>query len=131
MNRRDFLISSSAAWAAAGISSPLNAASSNPLPSIPSLAELASIRMSHGFMELFNLPIAMNDWGYAQTVKSVSGLNAIAFPPYACCGIPNIPWSPGYLRTCELFIDGRFAALSDSSTDAIVYPLESGIFENV
>lgn len=77
--------------------------------------------MRHGFMELFNLPIAMNDWGYAQTVKSVSGLMAICFPPYAFCGIPDVPWSPGYLRTCEIFIDGKFCALSDAPEEAVTY----------
>ncbi len=121
MNRRDFLISSSAALALGREGSPLLALSPKSLSSIPSLAELASIRTSYGFMELFNLPIAMNDWGYAQAVKSVSALNAIAFPPYACCGVPNIPWSPGYLRTCELFVDGRFVALSDNPAEAITY----------
>ena len=121
MNRRDFLKGSTAAMAAAGAVSELNAVAPKLLPSNPSLAELASIRMSHGFMELFNLPIAMNDWGYAQAVKSVSALNAIAFPPYACCGVPNIPWSPGYLRTCEIFVDGRFVALSDNPAEAVTY----------
>jgi len=121
MNRRDFLITSSAVLGAAGLRSQPSALAPRPLSPIPSLAELASIRMSHGFMELFNLPIAMNDWGYAQTVKSVSALNAIAFPPYACCGVPDIPWSPGYLRTCELFVDGQFAALSDNPAAAVTY----------
>ncbi|MGD0733426.1 MAG: hypothetical protein ABR956_19335 [Terracidiphilus sp.] len=64
---------------------------------------------------------AMNDWGYAQTVKSVTGLSAIAFPPFACCGIPDVAWSPGYLRTCELFVNGKFAALSDDPLRAVTY----------
>ena len=121
MNRRTFLKASAATAAVAAGRPGLRAIPSRPLPAIPSLASLASIRMSHGFMELFNLPIAMNDWGYAQTVKSVSGLNAIAFPPYACCGVPEVPWSPGYLRTCELFISGKFAALSDDVANATTY----------
>jgi hypothetical protein len=99
----------------------MGAAASRALPPIPLPADLASIRMTHGFMELFNLPIAMNDWGYAQAVKSVTGLNAIAFPPYACCGIPDIPWSPGYFRTCELFVNGKFAALPDDPAQAVTY----------
>jgi hypothetical protein len=121
MNRRTFLKTSVATAAVATGNPRLGAITSRPLPAIPSLASLASIRMSHGFMDLFNLPIAMNDWGYAQTVKSVAGLNAIAFPPYACCGIPDVPWSPGYLRTCELFVNGKFAALSSAPSDAVTY----------
>jgi hypothetical protein len=77
--------------------------------------------MTHNFMELFNLPIAMNDWGYAQTVKSVSAISAIAFPPYACCGVPSIPWSPGYLTTCELFVNGKLASLSNDPAQAVTY----------
>ena len=121
MNRRAFLKTSAATAAVAAGSPGLNAIASTTLPAIPSLASLASVRMPHGFMDLFNLPIAMNDWGYAQTVKSVAGLSAIAFPPYACCGVPDVAWSPGYLRTCELFINGKFAALSDDPAKAVTY----------
>jgi hypothetical protein len=121
MNRRTFLKTSAATAAVAAGSPGLGAIAPKSLPAIPSLARLASTRMSHGFMELFNLPLAMNDWGYAQTVKSVAGLSAIAFPPYACCGIPDVAWSPGYLRTCELFINGKFAALSNGPAHAVTY----------
>ncbi|HTW49347.1 MAG TPA: hypothetical protein VMD92_15445, partial [Acidobacteriaceae bacterium] len=91
------------------------------LPAIPSLDDLASVRMPHTFMELFNLPISMNDWGYAQTVKSVSGITAIGFTPYACCGIPDIPWSPGLLNTCELMVNDRLVAISDDPSEAVTY----------
>lgn len=121
MNRRTFLKSSAGAAVLAAGSSSLRPLAAAARPAIPALDDLASVRMSHTFMELFNLPIAMNDWGYAQTVKSVSALSAIAFPPYACCGVPNIPWSPGYLTTCELFFDGRLASLSDDPARAITY----------
>lgn len=121
MNRRAFLKTSAAVVTVAAADQRMHALASRSLPAIPSLADLASTRMTHGFMELFNLPIAMNDWGYAQTVKSVTGLSAIAFPPYACCGVPDVAWSPGYLRTCELFIDGKFAALSDDPAQAVTY----------
>ena len=77
--------------------------------------------MPHFYSELFNLPIAMNDWGYAQAVKSVSGISAIAFPPYACCGMPDIPWSPGYLTTCELMLNDRLLAVSDAAGHAVTY----------
>lgn len=121
MNRRSFLKSSAGAAVLAAGSPPLRALAPSPRPAIPSLDDLASVRMTHTFMDLFNLPIAMNDWGYAQTTKSVSGLSAIAFPPYACCGIPNIPWSPGYLTTCELFADGKLASISDDPARAVTY----------
>jgi TAT (twin-arginine translocation) pathway signal sequence len=121
MNRRTFLKASAATAAVAAGKPGLGAIATKNLRAIPSLADLASVRMRHGFMDLFNLPIAMNDWGYAQTVKSVTGLSAIAFPPYACCGVPDVAWSPGYLRTCELFINGKFAALSDDPAQAVTY----------
>ncbi len=119
MNRRSFLKVS----AATTLSIPAlsRAATGRPFPSIPSLADLASTRMPHTFMELFNLPIAMNDWGYAQTVKSVSAISAIAFPPYACCGIPDTPWSPGLLSTCELMMNDRLVSISNEQAQAVTY----------
>lgn len=120
MNRRTFLKVSGGAAAMAGPAN-LLAAMPRTLPAIPSLADLASVRMPHTYMDLFNLPIAMNDWGYAQTVKSVSAVSAIGFPPYACCGMPDIPWSPGFLTTCELFVNDRFAAISDDPAQAVTY----------
>jgi hypothetical protein len=77
--------------------------------------------MTHTFMELFNLPIAMNDWGYAQAVKSVSAITAMAFPPYACCGIPDTPWSPGLLSTCELTMNDRLVSIANDPAEAITY----------
>jgi hypothetical protein len=120
MNRRTFLKLSGAT---AAITAQGNALTppARTLPAIPSLNDLASVRMPHTFMDLFNLPIAMNDWGYAQAVKSVSAISAIGFPPYACCGIPDIPWSPGFLTTCELFMDDVFPAISDDPSQAVVY----------
>jgi len=120
MNRRSFLKASAAA---ATLSLPRGSlgAPMQILPSIPSLADLASTRMPHTFMELFNLPIVMNDWGYAQTVKSVSAITAIAFPPYACCGIPDTPWSPGLLTTCELVMNDRLPSLSNNPEQAVIY----------
>ncbi|MGD0890945.1 MAG: hypothetical protein ABR923_05380 [Terracidiphilus sp.] len=120
MDRRTFLKTSAAATTLA-LPSAGFAGARQALPSIPSLADLASTRMSHTFMELFNLPIAMNDWGYAQTVKSVSAIMAIAFPPYACCGIPDTPWSPGLLSTCELMMNDRLISISDDPAQAVTY----------
>ena len=121
MNRRKFLKASAGAASLAAGAPPLRALTPTPRPALPRLADLSSVRMTHSFMELFNLPIAMNDWGYGQTVKSVSAISAIAFPPYACCGVPNIPWSPGYLTTCELFVNGRLASISNDPRQAVTY----------
>src|SRR5208283_5164826 len=88
---------------------------------MPALNDLASIRMPHTFMELFILPITMNDWGYAQAVKSVSAITAMAFPPYVCCGVPDTPWSPGLLNTCELILNDRLAAISNDPAHAVTY----------
>jgi hypothetical protein len=119
MNRRNFLkVSAAAAVTARANSLP---AISHSLPAVPSLNDLASIRMPHTFMELFNLPISMNDWGYAQTVKSVSAITAMAFPPYVCCGVPDTPWSPGLLNTCELILNDRLAAISNDPAQAVTY----------
>ena len=54
----------------------------------------------------------MNELGYAQVAKSVSAITAISFPPYACCGVPETAWSPGFLLTCEIFLNGRFLAIA-------------------
>ena len=82
------------------------------LASPPNLADLASDALTFQFRDLFNAPAAMNEYGYAQVGKSVSSITAICFPPYACCGPPAMEWSPGYLLTCELFVDGRFVAIA-------------------
>ena len=47
----------------------------------------------------------MNEWGNLKVAKSVSGVNAIAFPPFACCGSAR-PEGPD-LDTCELFLNDR------------------------
>ena len=78
----------------------------------PHLADLASDPLTYHFRDLFNCPTAMNEYGYAQVGKSVSAITAITFPPYACCGPPDTAWSPGFLLTCELFVDGEFAAIA-------------------
>jgi hypothetical protein len=88
------------------------AAAKSRLECPPSLEALAGDRLSYHFRDLFNCPAAMNELGYAQVGKSVSAITAISFPPYACCGMPETAWSPGYLLTCELFLDGRFLAIA-------------------
>jgi hypothetical protein len=76
----------------------------------PSLDALAADRLTYRFRDLFNCPATMNELGYAQVGKSVSAITAISFPPYACCGVPEVAWSLGFLLTCELFLDGRFSS---------------------
>jgi hypothetical protein len=77
------------------------------LPPLPKLADLASDRLVHHFRDLFNPPAAQNEWGYLQATKSVSGITAISFPPFICCGTPAIPFTPGDLVTCELFLNDQ------------------------
>jgi hypothetical protein len=91
------------------------------LASPPQLKDLASDRLTYQFRDLFNCPAAMNEYGYAQVGKSVSSVTAISFPPYACCGPPETEWSPGYLLTCELFLDGRFVAIAAPPDGTVEY----------
>jgi hypothetical protein len=73
---------------------------------------MASDRLTYRLRDLFNCPVAKNEFGYAQVGKSVSAITAISFPPYACCGVPETAWSPGFLLTCEVFLNGRFLAIA-------------------
>jgi hypothetical protein len=82
------------------------------LGSPPSLQDLAADRLRYHFRDLFNRPAIMNELGYAQVGKSVSSMTAIACPPYVCCGTPDTAWSPGFLLTCELFLNGRLLAIA-------------------
>ena len=79
----------------------------SPLPAVPAPADLASNKLVHHFRDLFNPPLAHNEWGCLQAAKSVSGITAIYFPPFACCGTPEIPFSPANLITCEIFVNGQ------------------------
>lgn len=125
MDRRVFLkLSSASAIAASSIQSNAliqKAASTRSLSLIPSLTDLASSPIERTLFDLFNLPIAQNDFGSAQVIKSVSAISAIAFPPYACCGIPEIPWSPGLLNTCELTLNDRLLATWNPPGNRITY----------
>lgn len=76
------------------------------LPGIPESRDLASHRLVYEYSEIFNPPPAQNEWGFCQSTRSVAGITAILFPPFACCGAPSIPTpggeiSPGNLITCE------------------------------
>lgn len=108
MDRRSFL-KATAATSALGIlsRSKLGASETSALPCPPTLTSLASDRLTHVFRDLYSTAATQNEWGYVKCTKSVSGLTAISFPPYACCGLPETPFSPGYLATCEIFLNGR------------------------
>ena len=41
------------------------------------LVEMAADRLTYRLRDLFNCPVAMNEWGYAQVAKSVSAITAI------------------------------------------------------
>jgi hypothetical protein len=91
------------------------------LASPPRLADMASDRLTYRLRDLFNCPVAMNEFGYAQVGKSVSAMTAISFPPYACCGVPDTAWSPGFLSTCEVFLNGRLLAIAGPPDGNIEY----------
>src|SRR5271169_4492427 len=115
LDRRTFLKLGAVGAAVAAISPSIGDASvraNRTLSSRPTLADMAADRLTYRLRDLFNCPVAMNEWGYAQVAKSVSGMTAISFPPYACCGVPDTAWSPGFLLTCELFLNGRFLAIA-------------------
>jgi len=79
---------------------------------MPSPDALASTEMEFTYTDLFNMPVFANEWGYGQVSKSVSGVTGITFPPYACCGVPEVTWSPGLLTSCELVVNGRLLSIA-------------------
>ncbi len=108
LDRRSFLKAAAAAGVFAAWKPPrISASVERRLESPPSLSDLASDPIAHRWRDLYQLPTAQNEWGYAQATKSVSGLTGISLPPFGCCGVAEIPWSPGLLLTCEAFLDGR------------------------
>lgn len=77
------------------------------LPPIPTVQDLAAARLVHRLRDLYSSPTAQNEFGYVQAAKSVSGITALSLPPFGCCGVPETPWSPGFLLTCEIFLNGQ------------------------
>jgi hypothetical protein len=121
-SRRAFLKSSLAATALPRIA----AAASRPvarkhLPAIPTVSDLAGDRLVHAWRDLYNSPTTQNEYGYVQATKSVSGLTALSLPPFACCGVPDMPWSPGFLLTCELFLNGKILLAYSPGGNTIAY----------
>jgi hypothetical protein len=111
VQRRTFLKLGGAG--AAMLASPALAAASGAVPaSLPTLEDLASVEMDFGFTDLFQMPVFANEWGYGQASKSVSGVTGITFPPFACCGVPDVTWSPGLLTSCEVSVDGQLLSIA-------------------
>jgi hypothetical protein len=124
VDRRGFLKLGAAGTALAAIDPAAHAGlivAKGTLASPPALADMAADRLTYRLRDLFNCPVAMNEFGYAQVAKSVSAITAISFPPYACCGVPETAWSPGFLLTCEIFLDGRFLAIAASPDGNVDY----------
>jgi len=122
-NRRSFLKAGTAAAALAGVYPAKTLASPQVrkrLPAVPTVSDLAGDRLVHKFRELYCSPTAQNELGYVQATKSVSGITALSLPPFGCCGVPDTPWSPGFLLSCELFLNGRIL-LAYPGGDEIAY----------
>lgn len=128
LDRRTFLKLGAAGTALGALNPSMRAASiiaKRTLTSPAILADLSSDRLTYRLRDQFNCPVAMNELGYAQVAKSVSAITAISFPPYACCGVPDTAWSPGFLLTCEMFLNSRFLAIAappDGNVDYQWFP---------
>lgn len=121
-NRRSFLKASLATAALPKVAASVSAATTRKhLPPVPRLQDLAADRLTHSWRDLYNLPTTQNELGYVQATKSVSGLTALALPPFACCGVPDTPWSPGFLLTCELFLNGKILLAHSPGGDVLTY----------
>jgi hypothetical protein len=110
VQRRTFLKLGGAG--AAMLASPAFAAGKAVPPSLPTPEDMASAEMEFGFTDLFQMPVFANEWGYGQASKSVAGVTGITFPPFACCGVPDVTWSPGLLTSCEISVDGQLLAIA-------------------
>lgn len=121
-SRRSFLKAGLAATAFQSIQVPaVSPKKRGRLPLIPTLHDLAADRLTHRLRDLYCSPTAQNEYGYVQAAKSVSGLTALSLPPFACCGVPDTAWSPGFLLTCELFLNGRILLSYFPGGDEITY----------
>src|SRR5579875_1090858 len=113
MQRRSFLkLAGSGAASAAARSSLASATSTRKLPPTPDCADLASVPMEFTYTDLFQMPVFANEWGYGQASKSVAGVTGVTFPPFACCGVPDVTWSPGLLTSCEISVDGQLLSIA-------------------
>jgi len=121
-SRRSFLQATLATAALPRIPASVSARTARKhLPSIPTVHDLAADRLVHTWRDLYNLPTTQNELGYVQATKSVSGLTALSVPPFACCGVPDTPWSPGFLITCELFLNGKILLAYSPGGNTLAY----------
>ena len=121
-SRRSFLKTGFAAAALPAIPGSLAAQSAaRHLSAVPNVSDLAGSRLIHAWRDLYNSPATQNEYGYVQAAKSVSGITALSLPPFACCGVPEMAWSPGFLLTCELFLNGRILQSYSPGGDTITY----------
>jgi hypothetical protein len=120
-SRRSFLKASLATTALSAL--PFHAEIGKPrvsMPPVPTVSDLAGGRFTHRMRDLYSNQTTHNELGYVQATKSVSGITALALPPFGCCGVPDTPWSPGFLLTCELFLNGRIL-LSYPDGDTVTF----------
>jgi hypothetical protein len=121
-NRRSFLKASLASAALPKIAAAAFRQSARKhLPTIPTVRDLAADRLVHQWRDLYSLPATQNELGSVQATKSVTGITALSVPPFACCGIPEMPWSPGFLITCELYLNGRILLAYSPGGDTLAY----------
>jgi len=123
-SRRAFLKSGAVAGVLSSLPEvPLYAAKTGakkPLPAVPRVSDLAGAPLAHRYRDLYSTPTTQNEYGYVQAAKSVSGITAVSLPPFGCCGVPETAWSPGFLLSCELFLNGRIL-LSYPNGDQLSY----------
>ena len=112
LQRRTFLKLAGAAAASVGAPGASSSTKAASLPAMPDAVRLASTEMEFSYTDLFQMPVFANEWGYGQVSKSVSGVTGITFPPFACCGVPEVTWSPGLLTSCELVVNGQLLAIA-------------------
>jgi hypothetical protein len=130
--RRDFLKTITAAVAAPAIlkttgfanTAPYElAASTEPIPDIPTCESMRSVTMTHKFLDLFNPPGLTNQWGCAQAAMDVVAVRSIAFPPFAQGEMNVAPLGAGgELLTGVLYIDEEYYASTKTPIEFIWRP---------
>ncbi len=100
----------------------INPSNTQCLPPIPEPEDLASAPMENNPVDLlFNPPGLGNEWGQAQTTRSIAGITAITFPPLLACGQPVDPDAKDYLSTCDLILDDRLVSASLKPGERITF----------
>ncbi len=131
--RRDFLKTTIAGLAAAGVlnqgvsaeNSPIPeiAPKAAPLPDIPTVDSMRSITMTHKFGDLFNPPGLTNQWGCAQAALDAVAVRSIAFPPFAQGEMNVAPLGAGgELLTGVLYVDEEYFAATKTPVEFVWQP---------